>query len=143
MKAVVTVSDRMKRLQTAPVIDRKTALSAVNLELYGKWHRNQECLARAASRPLPGPALEAYISKDIDVAGVKVSRLLPVHIITLDAIGSKILGLFSDSKEERAEAMKMDISEQLDVGFIFTTEDSDALLELAKGLQVSLLLARF
>ena len=110
------------RLKNVPKISYEESLKLVDLGKWNEHRKKQGCLAKAASTPLPGPLLGAFMDKSIMVRDKAVCRIVPAHFFVLQKIESKLLGLLSAAEADRQASMDISVEEQFDLCWIFTND---------------------
>lgn len=123
MQNIINISEEIKkRFDGVPVIDRRTALGAINLDLARSVHRRQECISKAQADPLPGESAGAFLHGAIDVCGKKVNRFVPAYLFVLKAIESPLLSLIHDAIKNKTASGDLSDQEQWDLCYIFTND---------------------
>lgn len=114
-------------------IDRQTALKHVNRAKAYELRGRQSVTASANSKPLPGPALEAFTSGPITVAGHTVEKVVACRFGILQAVDSPIILLIENAK--RTESSKIEFTQQQmwDICYLFTNDAGTVFDAFEKG----------
>jgi hypothetical protein len=134
MQNVINISEKIReKFSGVPVIDRRTALGAVNMDLAQKFHRKLECTTRAQATPLPGESAGAFLHDSINVCGKQIYRFVPAHFMVLQKIESPLLDMIAEAVRSKTAGRDLTMQEQCDLCYIFTNDPETVYLEAKKG----------
>ena len=97
-----------------------------------KFRSNQSCIAKAQSKPLPGAAADAFISKEMRINGRKIFRVFPSHVKALQALDSPLLKMGETATKEKTASGDFNETQQLELCYVFTSEPKELRLKLEK-----------
>lgn len=117
-------------LASAPMIDRNVAIKAVNLEPYIKFRQEQDAIASARTKPLPGSSLKAFTSGAINAGGKIVQRVVPAHFAVLQALDSPLIKMIENATNRKDEEAEFKPAQQWEVCYVFTQDIEQIFTEL-------------
>lgn len=125
-------TENLKRLQNKELISREVAVAHVNVPLFLQWKGRQSCIAKAQAKPLPGAAGDAFISKEMKIAGRKIFRVFPSHVKALQALGSPLLKMGEQASKDKNSTGDFNETQQLELCYVFTSEPKELRQKLEK-----------
>lgn len=113
-----------QRLADTPLIPREIALRVMNTKRYDEWRAQQEDIASAQCKPLPGAAFKAFTTGAIKAGGRYVSRVVPAHFAILQALDSPLIKMIENATNKKDKEIEFKPSQQWEVCYVFT-EDAE------------------
>lgn len=121
-----------QKLGNAPIIPREVALRAINTKRYQEWQAEQEAIAAAQIKPLPGTSLKAFTTGAIKAGGRYVSRVVPAHFAVLQALDSPLIKMIENATTKKDKEVEFKPSQQWEVCYVFT-EDAEKVYTLLEN----------
>ena len=126
------ITQQRRVVESAPVIDRETALKAVNWALLERHCKKQKSIATAKVVPLPGASGKAFTTGNIKAGGKIVFRAVPAHFAVLQALESPLLKMMENAMTKSEVKLDFKPSEQWEVCYVFT-EDAEKVYDLLES----------
>lgn len=103
-------------------LDRKDILTHVNRAKLYELRGRQNNLATANSKPLPGPALDAFTTSAIKIGNRLVEKVVPARFAILQAIDSPVIQLIENAKRTDKAEVNFTPEQMWAICYLFTTD---------------------
>jgi len=111
-----------KIIEESPRISRDIAVKVANIEKWRQWREEQDMIAQAQCRPLPGPAGKAFTTGNIKAGSKTVYRVVPAHFAILQALDSPLLKMIESATTKKQVETDFKPLEQWEVCYTFTED---------------------